>query len=163
MVRAAPDRDQIKTLRVSVATAVVVGLIVFVAWFWWNREPTSRPVTRTISDVEVDWVCEKDNGHGFRAGGGYQPIPCPLCDGKCYMSFDFACPVHRQEFFAMVKMERHTQDGEVKERVTAYRIRDRDAHWIDGDCVRCLEPDCDECAERPRPQWQVRESSMPNP
>lgn len=163
MVRAAPDRDQINKLRISVATAVAVGLIVFLGWFWWNREPTTKPAIRTIGDIEVDWVCEKDNRHGFRAVGGYQPVPCPLCDGKCYMSFDFACPVHRREFFAMVRMEEIIQGGETTERVTAYRVRGRDAHWIDGDCVRCLEPHCDECAERPRPQWEVRKTNAKNP
>lgn len=163
MVRAAPDRDQINKIRVSVATAVAVGLIVFLAWFWLNHDSGPRPVARTISDIEVDWVCDKDNRHGFRASGGYEPIPCPLCDGKCYMTFDFACPVHRRGFSALVKMEASHRDGKVTERITAYRVRSPDSGWIDGDCVQCLEPGCKECAQRPRPEWKVRKADTTNP
>lgn len=164
MVRTAPDKDQTIAKRLSIAMALVVGLVAFGGWWWVNRETDVRPIRRTVTDVDVTWVCSKDPRHVTRAPGGYASVPCATCESPTYMSFTFVCPVHQQKFRALVKMSRKERDGIVVERIDSYHIEAPGESWRQGDGrVRCPLPDCNEPAQFPRPEWKLRSTPPPQP
>jgi hypothetical protein len=148
MVRAAPNQEQVRTARGSLLGAAGAALIILVLWFSLRTpaEPVARQ--RTLVDTPVEWVCARDKEHHFRANGRYEPLPCRVCDGQCFIRLRYACPVHG-EFESLVQIQRvdAADKPEGAERVAFYRYPRGEWQACDGR-VPCPVAGC---TERTRP------------
>lgn len=167
MVRAAPDKEQIRTTRISLITALGAGVVVFAIWLSMRESPAPAARQRTLADVEVEWVCDKVVSHRKRARGGYTTIPCPQCDGQCHLSFVFECPVHGS-FRALVDMNPPDPESDSpanrRERVVRFRYESSTGPWrfTDG-VVPCPVAGCRETCRPARRDndWTSPTSSPP--
>jgi hypothetical protein len=156
MVRAAPNKEQRTTAWLSFASTVLAAIVVLVLWASLRGEPQPTPPQRGLSDVTLDWVCEKNGTHRFRARGRVEPRVCDICGGTCYIALRYSCPEHG-EFDVLTKFTRVVPaDGEpassVRERVHAYRHQGRQWEEYKGH-VDCPVQGCRERTSRSRRSW----------
>lgn len=166
MVRAAPDKEQVRTARASLLTALGAGVVVFAIWLGLRESSAPAARQRTLSDVEVEWVCDNDSSHRKRARGGYTTIPCPQCDGKCHLSFEFECSTHGS-FRALVDVDPPDPNADTsaprRERIVRFRYESSSGAWRStAGVVPCHVPGCRETG-RPVRQDNDWRTATPSP
>ena len=158
MVRAISDPHQRNTIRLSFVSALAAAALALVGWFAMRPVAPAAVELRTLTDVNVTWVCALNPAHQFEAPGRFEPRRCRECDGKCDILLRYVCLEHKEEFEVLARFEREASSGDTPgaERIARYRYRTaRD--WIasHGE-VRCPVPDCTAPTRRPHTAWTER-------
>lgn len=156
MVRAASDQQQTRGARISLLSALFAGVVIVVAWMSLRQSPPPKPTQRSLVNCRVPWVCERDPAHQFVDYGRFEPMPCRICGGRCYIQLRYVCPVHEREFDAFVQFERIEDDesaSAARERVCLYRY-DSASQWqqTSGN-VPCPVSGCTAETRRPNTSW----------
>ena len=121
---------------VSLVAAMLIG-----AWQLWRSEPPVQAHQRTLSEYEVQWICEA--GHEFTAAARTQPRVCPECGAPAEIVDIYACEVHG-EFKVRVRLG--LTPGADRPHVIALRAKEGD--WVPVDQgLKC--PRCDRILKRP--------------
>ncbi len=162
MVRAAPDREQTRTARISLASAFGASALALLVWMYMKEPPPTVPTQRTLSSFPVTWICEKNPNHRFIANGRFQSLPCRECDGRCYIQLTYICPVHKNTFDVFVQFEQVPPDdpaNEPSERISLYRLT-TSSPWVEykGN-IPCPVPGCTAITKRPKGSWQERSAA----
>ena len=158
MVRVARDQEQLRTARISLASALGAAVLVLLIWTLMKEPPLPVAEQRTLSTYPVLWVCEKDPRHRFTARGRFESLPCRQCEGRCYIQLRYICLQCEEEFDVFVKFERLSAEGEALsgrpgERVSQYRYDSR-SPWQECDGhVPCPVAGCPGPTRRPSTSW----------
>ena len=123
----------------SLVLAASAALLLFVIWRIWHTEEPVLRAERTLSDVELDYKCERR--HKFRAFGRAEPRVCPVCGQPAYPWVTYACEIHGT-FEVMARLE---TDRTGVTKVSHLRLPGRD--WLPVErTLRC--PRCNGILER---------------